>query len=306
MENPKVLVVYFTQSGQMQMIAQKFAAPFEADVAIAVSYEEIKLAQPFPFPWTAFKFFNAFPDVYFEKPKALEPFSMNVKGSYDLIVLAYQPWFLTPSPAMSSFLQTAEAKELLTGKKVVTLIGCRNMWLGAQEKVKKRIATAGGQLVANIALVDRAPNVVSLLTILRWMLWGKKEASGILPAAGVSEADMDKCSEYGAMVNNRLKSDNWTGLQESLNQNGAVEILPNLVLMEQRGQRAFGVWSKFIGGAPEGSLSRALRVYLYMTLLFTIAMLLSPILAIVSAILLWLKNDELMAEVNYFKKNELR
>jgi hypothetical protein len=207
---------------------------------------------------------------------------------------------------MSSFLQTEEGKRLLTGKRVVTLIGCRNMWLGAQEKVKRRLAAVKASVVANIALVDKAPNVVSVVTILRWMLKGKRDPFWIFPKAGVSDADMDKCAEYGAIVKERLQTRQWESLQERLNEQGAVEIMTELVLMEQRGQRAFGIWSKFIGGAPEGSLSRAVRVYVYMTLLPTAVFILSPVLAILSWLMLKLKNEELMAEVNYFKQNTLR
>jgi flavodoxin len=306
MKQQRILVVYFTQSGQMRTIAERFCAPFAGDADSSVAYEELKLAQPFPFPWSAFTFFNAFPETFFEKPVALQALSDKVNDDYDLVVLAYQPWFLTPSPAMSSFLQKEEAKKLLTNKKVVTLIGCRNMWLGAQEKVKKRLVAVGAELVANVALVDRSPNVVSVVTILRWMLKGKKDPFWGFPAAGVSDADLDKCTEYGKMVQKRLSSDQWEGLQEELNAQGAVEIVPELVLMEQRGQRAFGIWSKFIGAAPIGSLSRSLRVYIYMTLLPTAVFILSPLLAIISWLLLKLKNDELVAEVKYFKQNKLR
>jgi hypothetical protein len=306
MAHKEILVVYFTQSGQMLTIAQQFCAAFGADPGYSVSYEELKPAQPYPFPWSAFTFFNGFPEAFYERPVALQPFSDKLDKKYDLVVLAYQPWFLTPSPVFSTFLQSEAGRKVLNGAKVVTIIGCRNMWLGAQEKVKKRLLSAGATLSANIALVDKSPNVVSLVTILRWMLWGKKEKFWIFPSAGVSERDVNASVEYGKIIKQAVENDKWGQVQQDLNAQGAVEILPDLVMMESRGQRAFSVWSRFIGGAPIGSVSRKIRVYIFMFLLPTAIIVLSPLLAIASILVLTLKKDQLLREVNYFKTNSLR
>lgn len=301
-----MLVVYFTQSGQMLTIAQKFCEPFAADPNYSVDYEELKPMHPYPFPWSAFTFFNGFPEVFYEKPVELQPFSSKLNERYDLVILAYQPWFLTPSPVFSTFLQSETGKRLLNGTKVVTLIGCRNMWLGAQEKVKKRLVSAGSALIANIALVDKSPNVVSMITILRWMLWGKKEKFWVFPAAGVAETDVNHTVNYGTMVKDALQTNDLEALQQKLSENGAVDIVPELVLMESRGQRAFGIWSRFIGGAPIGSLSRKIRVYVFMFLLPTAIVVLSPLLALISALALRFKKEQLVRDVNYFKTNGLR
>lgn len=306
MDKKRVLVIYYSQTGQMRDIADSFCKAFAADASYEVSYEQLRLVDAFPFPWTAFTFFNAFPETFKEQPLPLQPFSDQINGDYDLIVLAYQPWFLTPSPAISSFLQTPAALRLLTNKKVVTLIGCRNMWLGAQEKVKKRLAALGAKVIGNVALVDKSPNVVSVITILRWLLWGKKEKTALLPAAGVSEPDIKRCEIYGALTKSALERGETESLQEALNAKGAVEIVPELVLMERRGQRSFSIWSGFVGAKPVGSLGRNLRVRLFMTLLPTAIFILSPVLMIVSALQLWLKKDELMRDVRYFMGNNLR
>lgn len=306
MDKKKVLVIYYSQTGQMRDIADSFCKGFVADDNYNLDYEQLRLVNEFPFPWTAFTFFNAFPETFREQALPLQPFSDKINGDYDLIVLAYQPWFLTPSPAISSFLQTPAAKKLLTNKKVVTLIGCRNMWLGAQEKVKKRLAAFGAKVIGNVALVDKSPNVVSVITILRWLLWGRKEKTSLLPAAGVSEADIKQCEIYGRLTRSAIELGETDSLQDGLNAQGAVEIVPELVLMERRGQRSFSIWSGFVGAKPIGSLGRNLRVRLFMTLLPTAIFILSPVLMIVSALQLRLKKDELMADVRYFMSNGLR
>ena len=301
----KILVLYYTQSGQMRQVAESFCTPFIADSRYTVVYEEIQASVPFPFPWSGYRFFDAFPETFHQKPISLAPFSQNIKGNYDLIVLAYQPWFLTPSPVISSFLQCDEARHLIGGKPVVTLIACRNMWLGAQEKVKQHLSRIDGNLIANIALVDKAPNVVSLMTITRWLLWGRKERSRWLPAAGVADADIARAVEYGQMVREAITTHNTDSLQQQLADSGAVDIVPELVLMEARGQRAFGIWARFIGSAPRGTVSRSIRLYIFMTLLPTAIVILSPLLALISYLMLKLNKEKLIAKVKYFKMNEL-
>jgi hypothetical protein len=77
--------------------------------------------------------------------------------------------------------------------------------------------------------------------------------------------------------------------------------------MEKRGQKAFSVWSKFIAsGGPVDSGRRKLRVYMFMYLLPTAIFFLTPVLWIVSKILLTLKRKELIKDVEYYKQNTLR
>src|ERR1700690_668425 len=156
----RILVMYFTQSGQQREILESFVQPFVSDNSrYEIHFEELKLEESFPFPWSGYDFFNAFPETFTQQPCPLKSLSAKAFGEYDLVILGYQPWFLTPSRPVSSFLQSAEARRILNGKPVITVLGCRNMWLGAQEKVKQRLREAGGKLVGHIALVDRSGNL---------------------------------------------------------------------------------------------------------------------------------------------------
>jgi flavodoxin len=296
----KILFLSYSQSGQANAIVQSFAKGFEGDTCV---FEQIKPVQPFPFPWTTFQFFNAFPETFAQQKIELQPFSQPTTNDYDLIVFAYQPWFLTPSPAASSFLQSDVAKEIFKGKPVVTLIGCRNMWLGAQEKVKTHLLRLEGKLMGNIALVDRTDNVKSVITILRWMLTGKKDAFWFFPPAGVADADIRNMTNMGKMVHEALQQSTLDTLQTRLNEKGAIEVKPNLVLLEQRGQKAFGIWSKFIGNANPQSLQRKIRVGIFSFLLPTAVFILSPLLTILSAVLLRVNKAKLTAVANQFKQN---
>jgi hypothetical protein len=228
-----ILVVYYTQSGQLRDIVNQFIAPFqEADALVEV--QQIIPQQDFSFPWTSDRFFDAMPESVSGKPAALKAITFR-RSQYDLIVVAYQPWFLSPSIPISSLLQDATFKQLLRGTSVVTLIGARNMWLNAQEKIKKHLLEAGAKLVGNVALVDRNPNLISAVTILHWMMKGKKDRYlNIFPKPGISEKDITHTSAFAKIVLRHLLNDALDVLQKDLVANKAVEVDSDLMFIEQR------------------------------------------------------------------------
>jgi hypothetical protein len=302
----KILVLYFTQSGQLLTILESLIQPLKR-TGYTIHFEEIKPSEKFPFPWSSFQFFNAFPETFSQKPQALKNVSEKAYDAYDVVILGYQPWFLTPSRPISSFLQSEEGRKILSDKPVITLLGCRNMWLGAQEKVKQRLHDVNASLVGHIALIDRSGNLTSLITILRWMFTGNRKPFWFFPAAGVSEQDVKHCQKYGELIGQSLETNDWAALQAKLNQAGAIDIKPNLVLLERRGQKAFSVWSKFIAsGGPVYSTGRKIRVYIFMYLLPTAIFFLSPLLWMLSKILLTVNREQLIQEVEYYKQNTLR
>jgi hypothetical protein len=304
-ERPKILVVYYTQTGQLKRIIDTVIGPLQDKATIV--YEEIKPVQPFTFPWDKQVFFDTMPETVLGKPRAIEPLKVDPDEHFDLVILAYQPWFLSPSQPTAAFLQNETAKRLLKGKPVITLIGCRNMWLNGQEKVKGYLQQAGASLVGNIVLVDTSPNLVALLTVLRWQFKGQKEASGWLPAAGVQEKDIIASSRFAAPIQKVLETRQWDTLHPELLELKAVELKPNLILLEQRGISAFGFWSKFISakGGP-GAPERKGRLTMYRLLLLVGIFVLTPIDKVSSIIKLTFRKTRLQEDVQYFKGIRLR
>ena len=302
----KILVVYYTQSGQQLSIIRSLTKPL-AEAGHTIHIEEIQPVEKYPFPWSAYQFFNAFPETFHQKPLPLKSLSPKAFDHYDLVIIGYQPWFLTPSRPISSFLQSEEGKRILKSKHVVTILGCRNMWLGAQEKVKRRLKEADANLSGHIALADRSANLSSLITILRWMLTGKKDAFLFFPPAGVAQADIEHASVFGKSIAKALETADFSSLQSALNEHGAIDVKPGLVLLEKRGQKGFSFWSRFIAsGGSLYSTGRKIRVYVFLYFLLPAIFVLSPLLWITSKIFLIVKRKQLLEEVTYYKQNSLR
>ncbi len=298
-------VVYFTQTGQLKTLVDKVTSVFPDNYEIDCL--RIVPERPFPFPWNSWKFFDAMPECVLEEAMEIDIEGIRTNKRYDLLIIAYQPWFLSPSLPMTSFMQSEFAEELINGTRILTLIGARNMWLNAQEKIKKHILRLGGHLVGNIAFVDSSPNLVSTLTVLRWAFKGQKAASKWLPEAGVQQKEIDRAPAFGSSIVNAFEQDNWDDLQSNLVAAGAVEVKPELILLEETGIKQFKIWAKKIKrrGGP-GSLERKPMVMLFKNVLITGIFVLSPIKGVVSKIRATFKRKRLVTDMIYYKSVEYR
>ena len=67
----KILVPYFSQTGQLKRIIDSFLIPFSSSNQYDIDFIELKLKKPFPFPWNAMDFFDAMPECVNEIPAEL-------------------------------------------------------------------------------------------------------------------------------------------------------------------------------------------------------------------------------------------
>ena len=261
----RVLVVYYTQSGQLKEIIDSVLSPL---TEVTIDFLPIDTATPFPFPWTGDTFFDAFPESYLQIPQPLQPFNLS-HTDYDLVILGYQVWYLSPSIPFNSFLQHPEAKKLLRGKPVITISGTRNMWVMAHQKVKKLLTDCGAHLVGNIALTDRHHNHISVITIVQWLFSGDKNKRylGVFPKAGVADKDIQGASVYGTLIAPHLQTGDYTGLQQAIVAHGGVHYKRFLLSAEKKGNRLFGIWAKMIYGSKKRKfLLKCFRIYLYIAI----------------------------------------
>jgi len=305
----KVLVIYFTQTGQLNKAVKATLAPFENEKNIEIHYEQIKPKTAYPFPWSYMQFFDAFPECVQGTACELEPFSYNTSENYDLVVIAYQPWFLSVSIPINSFLQTPEAKQLLKNKNVVTILACRNMWLNAQEKMKAVLKSLDANLVGNITYVDKSGNITSLITVLAFALGGVQDKFlGIFPKFGVSEKELkERAPVLGEIMLNHLKINDYTTQQKELIDAGAINVKSNLMLLEGRGKVFFPIYARYISkNGTSKTEERRTRVRIFGIVLPTAILILSPIITIVSRLAPLLVPGKIKKEIEYYSNNSLR
>ena len=260
----KVLVILYSQTGQLTALTEQIIAPLRADPRIAVQLEALVPLKPFPFPWPFFSFVDAFPESAHMVPPALAPLSLKGDEDFDLVILPYQVWFLAPSQPVTAFLKHPIAQGVLRGKPVVTVIACRNMWLLAQEKLKSMLAAAGARLIDNVVLTDPGPTLATFITTPRWLLSGKKAGFWGMPAAGLTDAQIRSSRRFGLALREGLLNDREKSNQPLLAGLGAVQVDPRLYFSERAGTRGFFVWGKLVRAAgPPGSWQRTPLLALY-------------------------------------------
>lgn len=241
----KILVIYYSQSGQLGDILSNLTSPL---IQAGHSVETVRVfpKEAYPFPWTGKAFFAVMPDCVHGNPTELQPFQLK-ETSYDLIIHGYQAWFLSPSIPSNSILTHPAVKAVLKNTPVVTITGARNMWISAMERIKKILKDADAKLVGSMALVDKHANLISFITIFYWMFKGKKERYlNIFPKPGVSDEDISQCSTYGLTIEKYLSAGNWDGLQDELIAQKAIVVKYNLMFIESKARKIFGIWAGII------------------------------------------------------------
>lgn len=295
----EVLIVYYSQTGQLLNILKNVASTLSGE-NVNVSYYEISLKKDFPFPWKQEEFYGAFPETFLQIPTELNPVPSEVlQKKYDLVILGYTVWYLTPSIPINSFLKSPEAKQLLMNTPVVTLSASRNMWIMAQEKMKKLLLDNQAKLVGNIALVDKNINHISVITIVHWLMGGKKTKMwGVFPKPGVSDSDIENASRFGMPIREALMKVDYSELQTNLLEVGAVKIDPSLIATDIRGNMVFSKWSNFLI-KKEGDKRRKALVYFKYYLLFAI-WLIAPIVFIVFLLTYLPKYRKIQKDISYY------
>jgi len=300
--NKKVLVVHYSQTGQLSRLVKSVVNPLDADNNIDVSYLTIEPLRPYPFPWPFFAFFDVFPEcVYLDAPDI--KMDLDPASRYDIVILAYQVWFLSPSLPITAFLQSSMAKKVLKDTPVITVIGCRNMWATAHETVKNLLSDANARLLDNIVLVDQGSSMGSFVTTVRWLLMGKKTPFAGFSAAGISDQAISDASRFGVAIKHGLDNDKekmglplLTGLR-------AVEVDVSLIQSEKVGYRSFRIWGKLIRKiGRQGSLARKPVLLIYVIFLFLMIVTVVPITMLLKKILSpMLKQHYKMLKQNYEK-----
>ena len=292
-----ILVVSYSQTGQLTRLVESFLQPLQADNLI-IEHHQLEPETPYTFPWKFIPFFNQFPESVHLQPAPIKPVQLQSE-KYDLVVIAYTVWFLSPAQSITAFLQSEQAK-VLNDTPVITLIGCRNMWLMAQEKMKKMIASVGGNLIGNVVKVDQSNSWASFITTPAWMFTGKKRYFSVLPSAGISGAEIQDMQRFGEKLLQAFTKKQ--SLDKTLFQNmGAVKIDEKLMMSEKVGHRSFYLWGKLL--LKCGQISPRFRhamLYVYVLFLITLILTVMPISAMIKRLLKPLLKEKLTQQKRYF------
>lgn len=282
----RILIVYYSQTGQLTRAARSMLAPLSTRADVELVWQELVPREPYPFPWGFFAFLDVFPESVHLDPPRLRPMGFDSDSRFDLVILAYQVWFLSPSLPITGFLKSPAA-QVLKGTPVITLIGCRNMWLSAHHKVKQLLTKLGARLIDNVVLEDQGPPWATFITTPRWLLSGKKTGFwGIFPPAGISEADIRGVARFGRALADSLHLLQSRPNLPLLSGLGAVKVNPGYIAGEKIGHRSFVIWGRLFRaiGRPGHPLRRAVLL-VYVVFLVSMVLTVLPLGILLRALL---------------------
>lgn len=281
----RVLVLQYSQTGQLDAVVAQILAPLR-EAGVALHVEALRPEPAFPFPWSFFRFLDAFPESAHMLPPALAPLGLHGDEDFDLVILPYQVWFLAPSQPVVAFLKHPVAARLLRGKPVVTVIACRNMWLMAQQKMRGLLDALGARLLDNVVFTDPAPALATFITTPRWLLTGRRDAFLGLPPAGVNEQQTRAARRFGLALRDALVADAERGRAPLLAGLQAATVDPRLWFSERVGTRSFFLWGHLLrlAGGPGAPMRKPLLL-VYVSFLVCAILTLVPLSLLLQALL---------------------
>jgi flavodoxin len=290
----KVLVLYYSQSGQLKRVIESFTTDL-GDENIQVTVKAIQPKTHYPYPWPFYKFAIEFPEAALMEGCEVEEIE-GLEDDYDLIILGYTIWFLSPSSPIVGFMRSAQAKKIFKNKPVVTLIACRDMWVMAQEKMKELLEGVGAKLIDNVALTDQGKGIYSFVTTPRWLLSGKKDPFWFFPPAGILEREIDQAARFGKRLNGALKQNREKEFKPLLKNLGAVSVNGKLIASEVIATRSSKIWAKLIKKfGSKNSFGRKVGMTIYSVFLVILVFTIVPLNIMIRKVLNIFQKEKLKA-----------
>jgi len=299
----KVLAIGFSQTGQLTGVLDSILGPLEQADGIEVTCLTLQPTEAFPFPWPFLRFFDTFPECVYEQPAPIAEPELTGEEDFDLVVFAWQVWFLSPSMPTMAFLQHPKAARLLDGKAVVSVIACRNMWLLAHERFKAHLEHLNAHLVDNVVLTDSAHSAATFISTPLWLLTGQRGPflGGLVPAAGISAEDTVAAARFGAAIARQLPQRSRTDASPMLTGMGAVHVHERLIAAEHIARRSFRAWGALLRalGRPHTPLRR-IGVGVYFCFLLALIVTVVPVAAVLKRLLAPLMSERTARQRQYY------
>ncbi len=161
---PKVLIIYFSLSGQSRGLINLFASGLK-DEGVSVSIEQLKARRKISFPFknvlhTTIMMLTTF--LRFRIPiKKLHPRCFE---PYDLVVLSGPTWSYNPCGPMLSLLDR-DGRDLFDGRQVLPLISCRGFYRLHDFFLRRELSRLGAGLEKSLIFTHPVPEPWSTIGV---------------------------------------------------------------------------------------------------------------------------------------------
>lgn len=199
----RIVVLEWSHSGQSREVTDALVTPL---VEAGHQVERVKLAvdTTYPFPWTPVQFFGLFPETVLMRPPPAKPIELP-EGEIDLVIASGSIWYLRPCQPWQAFLAGPQA-DWLSGRRVLTLTTCRNMWINGWRIWVEKLREHGANVVDRVTVTHSGPVFASFYTTVYWSVTGKREVAG-LPKVEIDAETLERVAGFGRTLAERLPGD---------------------------------------------------------------------------------------------------
>jgi hypothetical protein len=273
----RILVIYYSQSGEVERATAAFVECL-VDAGHQITLAPIAPVTTYPYPWRSVRrFFDAMPEAVVGLAPEIEAPNFDPTDRFDLAIVAYPVWFLSPAPVIEGFLRSEHAMAL-RGTEVITVTVCRAMWQRASERMKQLLAIGGARHIDNVVVTHQGSALATLVSTPRALLTGKRDRLlGMFPAPGTSAEALERVRRLGCVAAARLCSPRQPG-DSLLAGEPAVTVARWLVVPELLAAYCFRAWAVAIRrmGIVHPGL-RAAGVYGFATFLVLLIVFVLPL-----------------------------
>lgn len=211
---PRVLLLYYSYTGQARKVLEAAGDVFRErgyEVHTApIEFTDPRYAERFSrFPMNRMwrDFFGMLPAQTLKATGEIRTPDPVRDGDYDLICIGSPTWWRDVSMPLRSFLKSAEARPLLTGKPFAVFVVCRRYWRENLNAVRKLAQQAGGRYEGGIHFEYPGDQVRSMLSLTSYLSSGeyRDRYLGVrIPATNISEAQLDETRRFAAGLADRV------------------------------------------------------------------------------------------------------
>lgn len=211
---PRILLLYYTFSGQSLKVLEAAGDVFRErgyEVHRApIEFTDRRYAQRF----SRFPLRRVWPDMLTvlgaqkrgDIGEIRTPDTVR-DGDYDLVCIGSPTWWQTVSMPMRSFLVSAEARTLLSGKPFAVFVVCRQYWLENLTAVRELAQEQGGRFVDEIHFTYPGDPVRSMLSLTSYLGSGihRERYLGVrIPPTNIQPQQLNQAREFAARLAIRL------------------------------------------------------------------------------------------------------
>lgn len=208
MAKRRVLIIYFSHSGQTRKLIQALTKGLEKS-GIEVSCQQLKTVEPIPFPLQSVPAtLKLMVLTFFRKRIAIQPLDNSSVAAHDLIVLAGPTWSYNISGPVLSFFK--HYGELLSNCKVLPLISGRGYWRTHYWQLKYLLAKYKAQALAPTVFLHPGAEPWRTIGVFLKLAGKKPEASHswlgkYYRRFGHTREQIERASEIGIVLGNALQ-----------------------------------------------------------------------------------------------------